>query len=254
MRTRSSTLHSLIPWRKRLIWSTGNILGKQFRKTAGEATCLGSIQEEAVKCMIRSSSTQDPTIRLFRKFCSVTKLWKIMESWPSSRPVDLKSNWIMIWNCQLQLMNSTKRSVKRGIRARSKISRRVEQDRFNLLQIRKETNRWGSKVRIRIRESRRLHSRTAVFKQVIITRAKADHWLVWSTQPTRAPTKSKEVNLTRARFTTKKTDQLWKTSPPRNLKSLRATQAASSNNRRKYSSPAMTSSLNTSNVWWTSWN
>lgn len=177
------------------------------------------------------------------------RLWKTMESWLSFLPVDLKSNWIMTWNCQLQLTNNTKRSVKKGIRARSKTFKRAVQDRFNLLQTRKETNQWASKVPIRIRVSRRLHSKTADSKSVTITLAKVDHWQEWSTQPTRALTKSKAVNLTRAHFITKKTDKLWKTNPPRSLKSLRATLAVSNNNnRRKYSSPAMTFSSSTSSV------
>lgn len=163
--------------------------------------------------MIHSSSIQDHTTRLFRKYFSVTKWWRIMENWLwwPLKIMDLKNHWIMTWNYRQLRTSNTRKWTKIEIRVPSKTSQRVVKDRFNQLLIKREKNQWDSRewpVEFRTQLNKRLLNKIVAFRSVTITQIMEDHILESLIQLTQVRTRFKVVNRTKAHWWIKRTAQL----------------------------------------------
>lgn len=254
MKTQLNTSLSMNQWRKQQTWSTKSTSERRFQKTAEKVTSWGFTQVGDVRCMILSSNIRGLTIRSFRKYSSLMKLSKIMESWLILvKVMDQKSLWHMIWTCHRQRMNNTRKWVRIRTKAPHKTFQRMDKGRYNRHQTKREINRWDSREFLEACKTlliKRLHSKTtAVFKTT--TQIRVDRKLAWHIQPTPVPTRFKEVNRTKDPLWIKKMDRLWRTRPQKNLSSLNTT-LPTSNSKKRCSSLVTTFWLNMLSAWWTS--
>jgi len=212
-------------------------------KTIAEATSLEYIQEEDVRCMTHSSSTPDLTTRSFRKYCSVMRSLRIMESYRFFQmPIkDLRSNLVTKWNYLQQHTSNIKNLTKTEAKDQTRISRRRHLDRSNLHPIRRGISQWDSQEfqTSKMQLSKRLLNRWVVSKPVTTIQIREDHLQVLSILQLQALIKCLDHNPTKGPSSIK-TPRVSKTNHLRSQPYLSNSLQAINNSRRRSSLLEMT--------------